>query len=388
MKKRRVLFVIDTMNVGGAEKSLLSLLPLLDYERMTVDLLIVHRGGLFEQYLPQSIRIISVPAVKGFRKFFKVICQLVFSVWLKSSRLMGSQRHGAEMRWQVMRTVTPPLEKYYDVAVSYHQGFPTYYVATKVNANKKYAWVNTDLASAGYKDVFNRPFYDYYDRIIAVSERLRNLLEDTEYVDKTRLETIYDILNPDMIRRMAKVENITEVLKGKILRIVTVGRMIALKNYAMAVEVAKRLKDAGLSFRWYFVGDGPERCNVVRLIEQYGLQEHITLLGTQANPYPYMAGCDIYVQTSRFEGFCLTLREARILNKPVVSTDFSVVHDQIHDGENGLIAKMTPESVAEKILLLAANPALREKLIAATRCEKDMTAKTEVAKVNEILLAG
>ena len=101
-----------------------------------------------------------------------------------------------------------------------------------------------------------------------------------------------------------------------------------------------------------------------------------------------MDSCDVYVQTSSFEGFCLTLREARILNKPVVSTTFSVAYDdQACDGENGLIAEMTAESVAEKIMLLAKNNALREKLIVATRLEEDRTMVTEAAKVNKMLLA-
>ena len=171
------------------------------------------------------------------------------------------------------------------------------------------------------------------------------------------------------------------------LRIVTVGRMTTQKNYVLAVETAKHLKDSGLNFCWFFVGDGPERVTIENLVTDYGLEEYVLLLGIQSNPYPYMAGCDIYVQTSSFEGFCLTLREARILNKPVVSTNFSVVYDQIRDGENGLIAEMIAESVAEKIILLAKNKTLREKLIAATRFEEDRTMVTEAAKVNKMLLA-
>lgn len=93
-------------------------------------------------------------------------------------------------------------------------------------------------------------------------------------------------------------------------------------------------------------------------IGQYGLQKDFILLGVQANPYPYMKAGDIYVQTSRFEGYCLTLTEARILNRPCVATNFDVVYDQMVQSENGLVVEMTPEAVAEGILRLMRDPAL------------------------------
>lgn len=385
--KKKVLFVIDSLTCGGAEKSLVSLLPLLDYDKLEVDLLIVRRGGIFDLHVPSQVRLIALPMATGIRKMLRPLCRLRFFARLRCNRLLGIPQHSAEQHWTTMKAAIAPLKKNYDAAVAWHQGFPTYYVASRVNSVRKYAWVNIDLSKAGYAASFNRSFYDRFHGISAVSDTLRMMLENTDYIDKTRLYTVYDILNVDQIRQLARETGFNDNLPVGTLRIVTTGRMTTQKNYVLAVNTAWRLKENGLNFHWYFVGDGPERCHIKQLIEARSLQEHITLLGTQSNPYPYMAGCDIYVQTSRFEGFCLTLREARILNKPVVSTDFPVVHDQIRDGENGLIAKMTPESVAEKILLLARDPVLREKLIAATRLEEDRTAMTEAAKVNEMLLA-
>ena len=110
-------------------------------------------------------------------------------------------------------------------------------------------------------------------------------------------------------------------------------------------------------------------------------------MGMKPNPYPYMAKADVYIQTSSFEGFGLTINEARILHKPVVSTNFPVVYNQIKDGENGLIAEMTPESVAEKILMLINDDALRERIIDATKREVNTTSVTEPQKVMDLLLA-
>ena len=388
MKKKQILFVIDSLNCGGAERSLVSLLPLLDYDKMEVDLLIVSRGGLFEQYLPQSVCVITMPQSNGSRKLLLPLCRLRLSFWIRFDYMFGLQRHGAERYWTAMNNVIAPLKKHYDVAVAYHQGFPTYFVATKVDADRKCAWVNTDFRKAGYTECFNRLFYDKFDNIVAVSEAQCKMLEQTQYVEKNKLHVVYDILNPEIIRQVAVMGGFEDKLPINALRIVTVGRMTGPKNYVLAVETAKCLRDAGLKFRWYFVGDGSERIIVERLVADYGLEEYVLLLGMQPNPYPYMDGCDVYVQTSSFEGFCMTLREARILNKPVVSTNIAVAYDdQACDGENGLIAEMTAESVAEKIMLLARNNALREKLIAATRLEEDRTMVTEAAKVNKMLLA-
>ena len=385
--KKSILFVIDSLTCGGAEKSLVSLLSLLDYTQMEVDLMMVTRGGMFEQYVPQEVQVLSFPKAKGFRRFWYFVCQLYFSFLLRLYRILKKKKHGAEVRWGAMKSGYAPLREHYDVAVAYQQGFPTYYVAEKVNADRKYAWINVDLSKAGYDERFNRRYYDMMTRIVPVSDVLCQMLGKTGYVDEAKLYTVYDILNVDLMRRMAQENDVWDDIHTEGFSLVTAGRMAPQKNYILAVETAKVLKDMGLMFRWYFVGDGSERLSVENLIAQYCLQDCISLVGMQPNPYPYMANCDIYVQTSSFEGFCLTLREARIFHKPVVSTNFPVVYDQIKDGENGLIAEMTAESLAEKIMLLVNNPDLRERLIENTRKETDLTAMTESKKVNELLLA-
>ena len=124
---RKVLFLIDSLTCGGAEKSLISLLPLLDYSKVQVDLMLVRRGGVFEQYVPKEVTVIDLPKP---RPLLFQICQMWFSVLLRILK----KRHGAEVRWMAMSGVYAPLEKEYDVAIAYQQGFPTYYVGKKINA--------------------------------------------------------------------------------------------------------------------------------------------------------------------------------------------------------------------------------------------------------------
>lgn len=378
MNKKKVLFIIDSLICGGAEKSLISLLPLLDYSKLQVDLMQIERGGIFERYVPREVNIVNFPHSRSF--VFK-ICQMWFSLLL---RIIKS-RHSAEIRWMTMNAIYGCLEEEYDVAVAYQQGFPTYYVAEKVQARRKYAWVNADLQKAGYSEPFNHRFYELYDNVVPVSDVLCNMMRKNNYVDSSKLFPVYDILNVELIRKMSQEEVDLQTCRN--VTIVTTGRLAPPKNHILAVEAAALLKKKELDFVWYFVGDGSERERIELLIAKHGLEENVKLVGMKPNPYPYMAMADVYVQTSSFEGFGLTLNEARILHRPVVSTNFPVVYNQIRDGENGLIAEMNPESVAEKILMLINDEALRNRIIEATKREVNTTSVTEPKKVMDLLLA-
>jgi len=231
--KRKVLFIIDSLTCGGAEKSLISLLPLLDYSKVQIDLMLVERGGVFEQYIPTDVNVVDFPRSQTL--FFRVT-QLCFSILLKVLR----RRHGAEVRWLTMNKAYDNLKEEYDVAVAYQQGFPTYYVAEKVQAKRKYAWVNADLSKAGYNEQYNHQFYHVYDKVVPVSDILCDMLRGTGYVDSTKLYTVYDILNVDLIWKMSR-----EPFEGSScheVKIVTTGRLAPPKNHILAVETAAILK--------------------------------------------------------------------------------------------------------------------------------------------------
>lgn len=240
------------------------------------------------------------------------------------------------------------------------------------------------MEKAGYRPQFNRPFYERMTGICVVSNALSRLLADAGFVSPDRMRIIKDIVNKDLIKKMADAD--IDILKSSArIKILTVGRLVPQKNYPLAVETADLLRNKGLDFVWYYVGEGDDRKKVENLIQQKGLQKYIFLSGLLQNPYPYFKACDIYVQTSAFEGFGLTLSEAKLFHKPIVTTNFPPAYDQIIDGENGLIAEMTAESLAEKILCIIENPDLKDKLINGTQKEENLTAETESAQVNRLL---
>lgn len=377
---KKILLMIDSLTCGGAEKSLISLLPFLAERDYEITLMVQKRGGLFEKYIPENVRLESFP--------FKPsnISSLLYSIYLRLPFI--KRQHLAELYWKSIGNKLPRLAGEYDVAIAYQQGFPTFYIAEKVTAKNKICWVNVDVKNAGYSSHFCKPFYLKYNHVVTVSDILRDKIVFPDYVsDEEKIITCYDILNESLILSMAKGIIIRDISDRRI-HITTVGRLVPPKGFDIAIDVAEILKNRGFDFIWHFVGGGPLYDQLMNLIEDRGLENNVILEGEQDNPYPYMAAADIYVQPSRFEGFGLTIGEAKILNKPIVSTNFPVVYDQITDGVNGLVVDMQSEAIAEGVMRLIKDKELRTHLIEALTMEHNTTAETESKKVIEIIESG
>ena len=386
--KKELLFIIDSLACGGAEKSLVSLLPLIDFSKYDVDLLILDaqrdkHKGVFEKYVPAEVNVLDYHLFG--KTVFEKIRKFFFHARLSPQLRLNHRRHGSEIYWRSAHFDHKCLKKHYDVGIAYQQGIPTFFLAEKVWANKKLAWINVNIFADGYDIEYCNRFYKKMDGIIAVSNELYSLLGKELPWMKDRLRCVYDIVNQDVIRDMAKFASTEMDCNKSTIKIVTVGRLVDQKNYLLACESAKILADRGFAFKWYFVGEGVMRKSIEKRIHELCLQQKVFLLGFKENPYPYMSQADIYVQTSSYEGFCLTLAEARILHRPIVSTNFDVVHDQIIDRENGLIADITPESVADKIQELIENESLRNKIIQNLKKENNTTSTTEIQKFYSII---
>ena len=134
------------------------------------------------------------------------------------------------------------------------------------------------------------------------------------------------------------------------IRILTIGRHVHLKGYDMAIDAAKLLKESGVNFRWYSIGEGELTNQLKKQVKDSGLEKEFIFLGTFTNPYPFVKQCDIYCQPSRFEGFGMAIAEAKILNKPIVVTNFDIVYDQIDNEINGIIADMNSDDISRAII--------------------------------------
>ena len=382
---KRILFIIDSLACGGAEKSLVSLLSLLNREKYRLFIWIRVRGGDFEPLLPKDVEIVDAPLYSIIENIKYNISSLVCSLTLRLKRFFGIKEHGAETLWKTQGWAIKVPKGHWDTVVAYQQGIPTYLVAKKFKKCKKCAWVNANILDVGYNLEFNKQFYNNMDIIVPVSDILHDLLKTRmpEFDDK--YNTVYDIINPSIIRTWAKQP--AQALKNSntIIIIVTVGRLVKPKGYDLAVDAADILRKKGLKFKWYFIGEGSERQVIEQDIKARGLENHVFLLGQQSNPYIYMRQADVYVQTSKSEGFGMTITEAKILRKPVVCTNFEVIYDQLTNEKNGLIVEKSGNSIADGIFRLITDAKLTDKIIGNLKEEKFLTVQSEVQKVENFL---
>lgn len=375
--KRKIVFVIESLHLGGAEKSLVTLLQNLDSAVYDVELLTIVEGGFFKDKVPAWVRWEVIPSAQ-----ITLYQRINYFLQKKLSR----NKHHAQLLWPIIAKNYSKLTQKYDVAIAYGQGFPTYFVNKKLIADKKYAWLNTDYTKAGYHIQSDYSTYRNFNKIIAVSDEAReSFLETLSHFGKTlEVEVIKDI--SDTIRILEQANSPLKCrFDSKKINIVSVGRLAASKGFDLAIEACKLLKDKNILIAWYIVGEGSERNFLQSKIDRLKLSTDMHLLGADTNPYPYMKACDIYVQTSLFEGLGLTVIEASILQKPIVCTNFPTAFGILEDNETGLIAEMTPESIAENIERLINDVELKNKLIENLSQQKNKDKEESLSKIEQLL---
>lgn len=375
--KQKLLFVIESLNCAGAEKSLTTLLNLIDYSKYEVDLQLFSITGEFLELVPKEVNILSEleyfefcrkPMSKCIGELYsintikKIISRICYSVKLRIED--GNNADKAMMFWTACKDRFEKTSKQYDVAIAYAQGTPTFYVADKVNAKKKIAWVNTVYRPEGKTKKYNIEKYKEFETINCVSDAVAELFQKDFPEFQNRISVIYDIMDKNFILKMANMESDAKKdMKNAKYKLLTIGRLDPNKGYDLAIEAAKVLKEKNIDFCWYVLGKGEEYDKIKELIKHYNLEEKFVLLGVRSNPYPYILQSDIYIQTSRFEGFGLAIAEARMLNTPVISTNFEAVYHQIVDEKNGLITNMNGRSIADAIIKLINNPKLYNEIV-------------------------
>lgn len=379
--KKRLLFVIESLSLGGAEKSLVSLLNILDYSRFDVDLLLFAQGGEFQPLLPKEVRLLELPEyfaynsiawsefVKKIRHPKWMLAQLGYSIALRSGEFNNTQK--AVLLWRHCKSCLAVMTRDYDCAIAYAQGLPTFFVAEKVKAGKKAAWINIPYQPEGKYLDYIKPVYSGFDFVNAVSSSVAEQIQAVLDIPDSKLLVMRDILDVDFALKMAAMPNNAALeMAGQGTKILTVGRLAKVKGYDLAIDAAKLLLDMGLEFTWYVLGEGGWRRELEKQIKAKGLGERFILLGARVNPYPYFAACDIYVQPSRFEGFGIALAEAKMFNKPIVACRFDTVSLQLVNEQNGLIVESSAPDIANAIVRLLSDRRLREHCINSLASEE------------------
>ena len=378
MEKQKLLIAVHQMNMGGVQKSLLCALRALDYDRYDVTLYVrKNRGNLLEQADPRVNRIIvNDDKTRYYRNPRAVLLFVLYRIaelmhfnYLPIKRKLETYVADRQMQYENKHWFSDGTT--YDVAVSYIQGPTAQFVEQYVPAKRKIVFFHgsTDEDHALHEAIFPQ-----FDKIIAVNSGCRDVLKGLYPAVKDKIGYIDNYTDAAIVLEAAKAYEIDR--KEKPIVLCTCGRFTPVKGFDLAVNAAKLLKKRGFDFIWYFVGDGEQRAAIETQINNVGLTDKIHITGILENPYPYYAGCDIYVQPSYEEAQPMAIIEAQILCRPVVTTATVGGKSLVEDGETGLIAPITAEGVAEKVAVLIANTTLRVHITNVLE-QKDDTAEAD-----------
>lgn len=391
--KKDLLFIMNNLNCGGAEKALISLLQSIDYSKYNVDLLLFKKEGLFLNQVPKEVIILAEPkeyiffdmSIKkaifqnlilgNFNTIYNRICA-GFILKKEKNRALAEQK-----MWRYLGSSLKKIEKEYDLAVGFLEKTPNYFCVDKVCAKKKIGFIHNDYEKLEMDSSIDIPFFDALDSIATISEECLVTLKRCFPKYSEKCIVINNISSPKLISKLA-LEPIESLYSG--LKLVTIGRLSPQKGYDLLVDAAKQLKDRKIDFRWYILGIGALQNQLEELINENGLNDNIIFLGLKENPYPYIEQCDIYIQPSRFEGKSVAIDEAKILQKAIIVTNFSTAKDQIINEVTGLIVEMNGLSLAEGILRLESDANLKNQLIYNLSNEANGN-EDEVEKIYQIM---
>lgn len=371
-----ILITSFDMEVGGVERSLINLLNNFDYEQHQIDLLIYSHTGDFMSLLPLEPNLLPEnKQYKTFRqgikevflnKYFMIGVARLYSymaakVYGQKYQFKESGIYQMQLIWEKCLPFLSPVKKEYDVAISYL--WPHYFVANKVKARIKIAWIHTDHSTMETNLEMDLKVWSQYDYIISISDEVTKLFLSQYPSLESKIVMIENITSPQFIRMMAN-ENDQIPFHPEHFNIVSVGRLCYPKGYDNAVKALRILHDRGYTnLKWYIVGYGGDEPMLRELIAQNGLEDSFILLGKKINPYPYIKACDLYVQPSRYEGKAVTVTEAQILYKPVLITNYETAHSQLKNEFDGYITEKSIEGIANGVEKLYLDAQLREQLV-------------------------
>ena len=375
MCKKRILIATVSLGIGGAEKSLVNLLNLFDYDHYDVDLLMFKRWGELMVQVPQNVNIISVPGIEilygskpaetvSGRKFLF----LKFVRWGATAAALIMEHEfdrQRSYRWNKFYSkVVPKLRGKYDCAISFSGGETFWYLADNADAKRLITFFHNDFSNIDIDTAYHLRYLQKADYIDTVSESCASSLREIFPSLKNKVHVVYNPTCVHLIQSMsdeAVEDGFSKAIE--VLKIVSIGRLEKQKGFDIAAEAAAiAKKKLGVKFEWIIIGDGSERQLIEKTIEREQIANEFRLIGKKINPYPYLAEADIFLQPSRYEGKSVAIDEARVFGLPVLATNYSSVKDSVKDGVDGIVVPINAADVAEGILRLSQDKKLLDHL--------------------------
>lgn len=357
--KTRILFLIHTLQVGGAEKALVNLVNNLDRNKFDVTAMTVVDTGAFKQNLAPHIHYKTIIKLPHAQKSANTT-QKSGNLLQGKSTIKGLLAKIYQFGWQHLnanKIYRKFITEQYDIEVAFLEGIATKIIAHSTNPNsKKLAWVHVDLLNERKSERFFKNHqeecetYDQFDRIVAVSNTVQNSIIEKLDQNPEKVVTQYNIIDAQEIRQKADAKNISKAN----FTLCSVGRLSKQKGYDRLLKVVKKLNDDGLKFNLWLIGVGAEEENLQKNLTENHL-DNVQLLGYKSNPYPYIKSTDLYVCSSRAEGYSTTVAEALVLGKPVVTTKCSGMHELLGDSEYGIICENNENALYQALKTIIAD---------------------------------
>lgn len=363
--KKRILFMIGTLQSGGVSKSIVNLLNVMDRTTYDVHLLLLDRAGdILSPYLPSDITVHVNREIENLHRGLRGVRALLFAGHLLLAfgsllrMLMSKISRAWAGRW--LAYLMPRFtDLTFDLILDYGGQQQLYYMVDKLDGKKKITFFHNDYSKWPYYYAADRLYYPKVDQILSISQTCVDVLKAYFPDCKDKISVMQNISSPVLITKQA---NETVDLPIAPLLLVSLGHIMRRKGTDFSIDAAKILQKKGVEFKWMLVGKVVEK-DLIRRIEQEGLADRFVVLGIRSNPYPYIKAADIYVHPARFEGKSIALDEAKILCKPIIVTNFSTVNDQFEDRVNASICEMNGDALADAIIELAANKELRQSYV-------------------------
>ena len=392
----KILFMCINMNIGGTEKALLTMLNEMDSSKYDITILMLEKYGGFLDQIPSFIKVKYLDEYNEIKPFIQEPPHLLAKKLINNKKYLrgfstlfnysiSKITNNMTYYYKYLFKNINCLNDEYDLAVAYAgpMDIITYFILNKVRAKKKVQWIHFDVTKTGFNKEFAKKNYKKVDKVFVVSEEGKNKLLNLIPSLKGKVDTFFNIISSKLIEDMSKKENsFDDNFNG--IRILTVGRLSNEKGQDLTIPVLARLKNEGYKVKWYCIGDGPERENYFNKIKELGIEEDYILLGSKLNPYPYMRDCDIYVQPSRHEGYCITLGEERCFNNPIITTNFTGANEQIKHETTGLVCDISEEGIYIAVKRLLDDKELFNKI--KSNLDKEVVDSTsEINKLDELL---
>ena len=410
--KPRIFINMHYMEIGGAERALLGLLNAIDVNKVDVDLFINQHTGEFMKLIPNKINllpeisaysIIEKPIITALKKghigiaFARILAKFAYKYNTSPLRhyvtpplfVRKKQRRSCCDDASIFNLVAkyttpllPSLKKYgeYDLAISFLT--PHNIVKDKVWSKKKLAWIHTDYTKVSIDANAEMHVWNNFDNIVSISKDVTNTFTQIFPALKPKIIEFENILSPTFIRQQANLFRPIE-MDGDFIKICSIGRFCYQKNFENIPFIAQKLKEQGLKFKWYIIGFG-DTTETIENIRNTNTDDCVILLGKKVNPYPYITNCGIYVQPSRYEGKSVTVREAQILCKPIVITNYPTASSQVKNGIDGIICEMDNDSIANAIFNLVQDKDKQTK-IEQYLSSHDYGNENEITKIYQLI---